>query len=74
MYLENRKLLRNIKGIAKGIYISGFGIVEYSVWSDSGHMIVLRDQVYYFTGLPKDLGSIYPQGIRATEGYKGTLM
>ena len=37
-------------------------------------MIELRDQAYYFLGLPKDLHIISPQVIRTPEGYKGTLI
>ena len=39
--LEENTFPRNIKCIAKGIDISGFGIVEYSVRSESGRMIEL---------------------------------
>ena len=53
--LEEKNFPRNLKGIAKGFEISGFGIVEYSVRSESGRMIALRDQAYYVPGLPKDL-------------------
>ena len=42
--LEEGKSPRNLKGIAKGLEISGFGIVEYSDRSESGPMIALRDQ------------------------------
>ena len=66
--------LINIKGIAKGLGIYGFGIVEYSVRSESGCMIVFRDQAYYVTGLPKDLCIIYSQFIRTSEGYKFTFI
>ena len=52
----------------------GFGTFEYSIRSESGRMIVLRAQEYYVTGLPKDLRIIYPQGIRTSEGYKGTFI
>ena len=72
--LEEKKFPRNIKGIAKGIEISGFGIVEYSVRSQSGRMIALRSQEYYVPGLPKDLRIISPQGIRTLEGCKGTFI
>ena len=61
--LEDKMLPRKIKGIAKGLEISGFGIVEYSVRSDSGNMIALRTQAYFVTGLPKYLLIIYPQCI-----------
>ena len=44
MNIEEKKLPRNLKGIAKVLEISGFGIVEYSVKSESGRMIALRDQ------------------------------
>ena len=42
----------NIKGISKGLEIYGFRIVEYSVRSEIGLMIALRDQEYYVVGLP----------------------
>ena len=74
MKLEEKKSPRRLKGIAKGLEISGFGIVEYSYRSESGHMIALRAQAYYVPGLPKDLRIIYPQGIRTSEGYKGTFI
>ena len=72
--LEEKKPPINIKGISKGLEISGFGIVEYSVRSESGRMIVLRAQAYYVPGLRKDLRIISPQGIRTSEGYKGTFI
>ena len=59
--LEENTFPRNIKGIAKGLEVSGFGIVEYSARSESGHMIALRDQVYYVPGLPNYLRIISPQ-------------
>ena len=40
--LEEKKLPRKLRDIAKGLEISGFGIVEYSVRSESGSMIALR--------------------------------
>ena len=54
---------RKIKGIAKGLDIYRFGIVEYYVRSESGRMVALWAQAYYVHGLPKDLCIIYPQGI-----------
>ena len=63
MKLEEKKFPRKLKGIAKGLEIYGFGIVEYSVRSESGRMIALRAQAYHVPGLPKDLRIIYPQGI-----------
>ena len=42
--LEEKKFPRNLKGIAKVLDISGFGIVEYYVRSESESMIALRDQ------------------------------
>ena len=72
--LEEKTAPRNIKCIAKGLEISGLGIVEYSVRSESGRMIALRDQAYYVPGLPKDLRIISPQGILISEGYKGTFI
>ena len=53
--LEEKKFPRKLKGIAKGLEIYGFGIVEYSVRSESGRIIALRAQAYYVSGLPKDL-------------------
>ena len=64
----------NLKGIAKGIEMSRFGIVKYSVRSKSGRMIALRDQAYYVTGVPKYLRIIYPECIHTLEGYKGTFI
>ena len=72
--LEDKKFPRKLKGIAKGLEIYGFGIVEYSVRSESGRMIEIRDQAYYVPGLPKDLRIIYPQVIHTSEGYKGTFI
>ena len=43
---EERKSPRKLKGIAKVPEISGFGIVEYSVRSESGCMIALWAQAY----------------------------
>ena len=48
--LEEKTFPRNIKGISKGLEIYGFGIVEYSVRSESGRMIALQAQAYYFPG------------------------
>ena len=72
--LEEKKFPRKLKGIAKGLDIYGFGIVEYSVRSESGRMIALRAQAYYVTGLPKDLRIISPKVILTSEGYKGTFI
>ena len=44
MKIEDKMFPRNLKGIAKGLEISGFGIIEYYVRSESGSMILLRDQ------------------------------
>ena len=68
MKFEYKTLPRKLKGIAKGLEISGYGIVEYSVRSESGCMIALRDQAYYVPRLPKDLHIIYQQGIHTSEG------
>ena len=72
--LEEKKFPRKLKGIAKGLEISGFGIVEYYVRSEIRLMIALRAQAYYVPGLPKDLRIISQQGIRTPEGYKGTFI
>ena len=72
--LEEKTFPRKLKGIAKGLDIYGFGIVEYSVRSESRCMIALWDQAYYVPGLPKDLRIISPQGINTSEGYKGTFI
>ena len=74
MNREEKIFPRKLKGVAKGLEISGFGIVEYSVRSESGCMIALRYQAYYVTGLPKYLRIIYPQGIHTSEGYKGNFI
>ena len=74
MNLEEKTFPGMLKGIAKGLEISGFGIVEYSVRSESGRIIVLQAQAYYVPGLPKDLHIISPQGIYTPEGYKGTFI
>ena len=74
MDLEYKTFPRKIKSIAKGLEIYGFGIFEYSVRSESRHMIALWDQSYYVPGLPKDLCIIYPQGICTSEGYTGIFI
>ena len=72
--LEEKKFPRNLKGVSKGLDISGIGIVKYSVRSESGSMIALRAQAYYVPGLPKYLRIISPQVILTSEGYKGTFI
>ena len=63
LYLEEKMLPINLKGIEKVLEIYGFGIVKYYFRSESGSMIALRDQSYYVTGLPTDFLIINPQGI-----------
>ena len=63
MDLEDKTFPRKLKGIEKGLEISGFGIIEYYVRSESGRMISLQAQAYYVPGLPKYLRIIPPQGI-----------
>ena len=53
--LEEETFPINTKDIANRLDVYGFGIVEYSVRSESGHIILLRDQAYYVSRLPKDL-------------------
>ena len=65
---------RNLKDIAKGLDISRFEIIEYSVRSESGHMIELRYQPYYVPVLSEYLSIILPKGICKSEGYNGTLI
>ena len=72
--LEENTLLINLKGIAKGLDIFEFGIVEYSVRSESGRIIVLWSQAYYVPELPKDLRIIYSQVICTSEGYRVTFI
>ena len=70
--LEEKTFSRNLKGIAKGLEIYGFGIVEYSVRSESGRMIALRAQAYYLPGLPKTFAHDLPTRhsyIRRIQGY-----
>ena len=66
--LEEKTFPRNIKGIAKRLEVSVFGIVKYSFRSESGRMIALRYQSYYVPGLPKDFRIISPQVICTSEG------
>ena len=42
--VEEKTFSRNLKGVVKGLDISIFRIVEYSVRNESGRMIALRDQ------------------------------
>ena len=74
MKLELKTFPGKIKGISKDLEISGFGIVEYSFISESGHMIALRAHSYYVPVLPKNLRIISPQGICTSEGYKVTFI
>ena len=74
MKLEEKIYPRKIEGIAKGLEISRFGIVKYSIRSESGRMIALRDQAYYVPVLPKDLCIISPQSIRTSEGCNDTFI
>ena len=74
MELEEKTFPRKLKGIAKGLEIYGFGIVEYSVRSESGSMIALRAQAYYVPGLPNNLRIISPQVICISEVYKVTFI
>ena len=63
MKLEEKISPRNIKYIEKGLDTYGFGIARYFIRSESGRMIELQAQAYYFPGLPKYLRIISPQGI-----------
>ena len=74
MNLEEKIFPRNLKVIEKGLEISIFGMLEYSVRSERGRIIALQDQIYYVPGLPKDFCIISPQGIHTSEGYKGTFI
>ena len=72
MKLEEKTFPRKLKGIAKGLEISGFGIVQYSVRSESGRMIALRDQSYYVPGFTKGFAHHFPTRylhIRSIQGY-----
>ena len=57
MKFEDTMLPRNFKGTEKGLAISGFGIVKYSVRSGIGSMISLQAQAYYVPGSQKYLSS-----------------
>ena len=72
--LEEKTSPRNLKVISKGLEIYGFGVVEYSVRSEIGRMIALRNQAYYVPGLPKYFCIIYPQGICTSEVYNVTFI
>ena len=50
--------------------MSGFGIVEYSVRSESVRIIMMWDQAYYVPRLLEYLFIIFLQGILTQEGYK----
>ena len=60
----------NIKGIDKFLDIDGFGIIEYSVRSESERIIMIWNQVYYVPGLLEYLIIITPKVILTQEGYK----
>ena len=69
--LEKKMLPKHIKGISKGIDATGFGIVEYSVRSESGNIIALRDLAYYVPVLHKYFGLHFPtrySHIRSIQG------
>ena len=70
MVLEEETLSRNIESISKSLGISIFGIVEYSVSSESGRFIAIYDKVYSVPELPKYLCIIYLQGICTSEIYR----
>ena len=74
MDLDGNIFPRNIKDIATGLEISGFGIVKYYARSEIGRMISIRDQEYCVPGLLIDFLIISPQVICASEGYKGALV
>ena len=74
MKLEEKTPPRRIKGIAKVLKISVFGIVKYSVRSESGRMISLQAQACYVPGIPKYLRIISPKCIHTSDGYNGTLI
>ena len=59
--IEEKTLPRKFNVIDKDIEIYGSGIVEYSVRSEIGHMITIRDHTYYFTGLTKDVYIFSPK-------------
>ena len=63
MDLEEKTPTIKVKFIDKGLTIFGFGIAEYYVRNESGHMIALQDQTHYIPELPKDLHIISTQGI-----------
>ena len=54
MKLEDKTFPRKLKGIAKDLDISGYGIVEYSVRSENGLIVALWAHAYYVPGLPID--------------------
>ena len=60
----------NIKGIDKFLDIYGFSIVEYSVRSESGRIIMIPNQKYYVPRLLEYLFIISPKVILTSEGYK----
>ena len=51
MNLGDKIFPKNHKGIAKGLKMYGFGVVKYSVRSESGIIIAIQSQSYYVSGL-----------------------
>ena len=71
---EKKTFPRKLKSTSKGFELYGFGIVEYSIRSESGRMIKIWAQEYSVAGLPKDLQIISPQRNSTSEGYKDTFI
>ena len=74
MDIEEKTFPVNLKVTSKGFEIYRFIIVQYSISSASGCMIVFQFQTYYFPGFTKDLYIIYQQDVHTSEGYKGTFI
>ena len=60
--LEEKTSPRNIKGIAKTLEISRFGIVEYSVRSESGRIIALQGSGILCSWVTKVFAHNFPTG------------
>ena len=58
-----RKLPINLKGGPECLEIDIFDILEYSVGSEIGHVILLQAKAYYVHGLPNNLHINSPQVI-----------
>ena len=55
MDIEENTSSKKLKDIDEGLDMSGFGIFEYYIRSESGRMIALQSQKHYVPGILKHL-------------------